>query len=181
MAFAIACSASLARIKPGERPGNSTIRSGGMAPRTATRVRTRALAAALSLAALAPAARAQTCTVALPDNVLTAAGLSTPFIVSGCDQADPAGGEATFAEAAIITPTRVFLFNPLLINAGQKFVPPTPLPALPPDATVALWFGTNAGAVRLTNKVSGVARAWAAGWDGVKARARGCPLHRCLH
>jgi hypothetical protein len=89
------------------------------------------------------------CKVTLPNNLLSAKGLSTPFILDGCDQ--KVNEQQVFVQGGIITPkNEIFIYNPLIINRGQRFVPPV-IPNIPDGSTIALWFGTNGNTVQLEN------------------------------
>ncbi|KIM64817.1 hypothetical protein SCLCIDRAFT_114250 [Scleroderma citrinum Foug A] len=118
-----------------------------------------------------PIATHSQCTLNVPDNPLTANGLSTPYELTGCNQLDFAN-EGVFVEASIFDPAtgRIEIYNPLVINAGMAstssqamnatkssaagpagagfFIPPI-MPTIPNDAIVALWFGSNANNVTL--------------------------------
>ncbi|KAJ3123203.1 hypothetical protein HK100_011689 [Physocladia obscura] len=87
------------------------------------------------------------CVVTLPNNALTATGLSTPWAVTGCDQTV----NPTFAECVSVDPATGALgvYSPLLINSGStNFVTPT-VPKLPANAVVGCWFGTNGATTTL--------------------------------
>ncbi|KAI6112150.1 hypothetical protein EDD16DRAFT_1604833 [Pisolithus croceorrhizus] len=107
------------------------------------------------------------CMLRVPNNPLTAAGLATPFELSGCNQLDFAN-QGVFVEANIFDPAtgNIQIYNPLVINAGMTstenntkrstssgeagfFFPPI-TPTLPNGAVVALWFGSNANTLTLT-------------------------------
>ncbi|KAI9324880.1 hypothetical protein DFJ73DRAFT_914741, partial [Zopfochytrium polystomum] len=96
------------------------------------------------------------CVVTLAKNPLTATGLSTPWIVSGQGCLQTAAGMPTFAECAVVDPAAntVAIYSPLLINQGQKFIPPT-VPTIPAGATVACWFGTNGATTTLKDTTNG--------------------------
>jgi hypothetical protein len=95
------------------------------------------------------------CTLAVPDNPLTATGLSSLYLLSGCDQTNP--DQAVFAEAAILrrsgNSAQILLYTPLIVNAIDPIpaANPTPVTLLPTDV-VALWFGSNADTVTLTSQ-----------------------------
>lgn len=107
------------------------------------------------------------CTLKIPNNPLTAAGLATPFELSGCNQLDFAD-QGVFVEANIFDPAtgNIQIYSPLVINAGMTstanntnhsksggsagfFIPPI-TPTVPNGAVVALWFGSNADTLTLT-------------------------------
>jgi hypothetical protein len=102
------------------------------------------------------------CTLILPKDPLTAAGLSTPFQLTNtkagevCHELDP--NQSAFVQAAILDPQsgQISIYAPLVVDKGtQPVVAPT-VPVLPPNAIVALWFGFNATNLKL--RASGFAR-----------------------
>ena len=89
------------------------------------------------------------CAIKLPDNPLTAQGLATPFTVTGCDQTQKT--LVSFAQGVIFDPNTntLSVYNPLIINEGtQPAIMPT-LPKIPNNAIISVYFGTNAGALKL--------------------------------
>jgi len=108
----------------------------------------------------ASAAYAQNCVLSVPADPLSAAGLATPYTVTGCNQRN-FGAEASFVEAAIFDPTTnsISIFHPLVVNAGDvagtNYITPV-TPTLPAGAIVGIWFGTNA--MTLTLAGSGAAQ-----------------------
>lgn len=98
------------------------------------------------------------CTLIVPPNPLTAAGLATPYRLRGshgqvCHEADVA--RTAFVEASIINPDggAVSVYHPLVIDdTTTAAVAPTP-PVLAPGAVVAVWFGYQGD--RLTLSGSG--------------------------
>lgn len=107
------------------------------------------------------------CMLKVPNNPLTAAGLATPFELSGCNQLDFAN-QGVFVEANIFDPAtgNIQIYSPLVINAGMtsvgnntkrstssggagSFITPI-TPTIPNGAVVALWFGSNANTLTLT-------------------------------
>jgi hypothetical protein len=115
--------------------------------------------AALALASLAHAQQVFDCTLTLPTNPLTAAGLATPFKLSGCDQRQFAA-QGCFAEAAILDTTNgnLSIYHPLVVNngdvAGTDFITPTPV-TLPANSVVAIWFGSNGNSLTLAGDTNG--------------------------
>jgi hypothetical protein len=90
------------------------------------------------------------CVITLPDNVFTEKGLSTPFTVDGCDQLNV--DQASFAQAGIITNNcDIFIYNPLLVSRGGKFVKPV-IPSRINESVVGIWFGTNSASITLKNQ-----------------------------
>jgi len=117
----------------------------------------------LSVAFFASLSTAQAvfdCEIAVPPNPLTAAGLATPYKVTGCNQID-FDNQGNFVEAAILDPATgaVQIYHPLIINANQTvegtdFITPV-TPTLPANAVVGIWFGSNANTVTLTGSTNG--------------------------
>jgi hypothetical protein len=102
-----------------------------------------AAAAAAAAAALAGQDAQHPCILVVPANPLTAAGLSTPYVLnSPCTMADT----ASFVQATILSPStgKVFAYQPLVIGQGNKAAIKPVVPTLPADAVVGLWFGSNA-------------------------------------
>lgn len=94
------------------------------------------------------------CALVVPNNPLTAAGLSTPFLLkSPCSQIIP--GSETFVEASIYDPATntISVYHPLVIDYGTTPAKAPVVPSLPANATVALWFGTNAAGLILIGDV----------------------------
>jgi len=111
--------------------------------------------ACMALTMVSQVALAVTCTVKIPNDPLTAKGLSSLFILSGCSQAKD--GEQTFVEGAIYDPftNTVSVYNPLIVDINTLPAANPVVPILPDGAIVALWFGTNADALVLTGDVKG--------------------------
>jgi hypothetical protein len=116
----------------------------------------------LGLAAvlLATLSYAQNCVITIPPNPLTAAGLATPYKMTGCNQID-FGNQGSFVEATILDPATgaLSVYNPLIINqdqavAGKDFITPV-TPTLPANAVVGIWFGSNALTVTLAGDTNG--------------------------
>ncbi|KAF8428034.1 hypothetical protein L210DRAFT_3564413 [Boletus edulis BED1] len=64
--------------------------------------------------------RSQNCQLQVPANPLTAQGLATPYVLTGCNQLDFAN-QGAFVEAAILDPAtgNIQIYSPLVINAGM--------------------------------------------------------------
>ena len=90
------------------------------------------------------------CTLIVPANPLTAAGLATPYQLVAtdprqgpCNEANTA--QSAFVQAAIFDPATntISIYNPLVIDQGSKpWEQPTNI-TLPAGAIVATWFGFN--------------------------------------
>ncbi len=90
------------------------------------------------------------CFLTLPNNPLSAAGLSTPFLLNApCSQT--VATQQAFAEAAIYDPATgaISIYHPLVLDAGKTAGAPPVVPNLPAGAVVALWFGFNGGVLQL--------------------------------
>ncbi len=97
----------------------------------------------------AAAAPNPNCTIIVPANPLSAAGLATPYQLTAtnpnngpCNEANAA--QSAFVQGAIIDANgAITLYNPLVIDRGTQ---PAAAPAaanVPAGSTVALWFGLN--------------------------------------
>ena len=95
------------------------------------------------------------CTLTVPANPLTPAGLAAPYVLSGtqpggaCHEADT--GQSAFVEAAIIDPATgaLSLYRPLVIDRGTQPAAAPVAPALPAGAVVGIWFGFNGDTLTL--------------------------------
>jgi hypothetical protein len=91
------------------------------------------------------------CSLAVPANPLTAAGLATPWqLGDGCSMAN-AGTEGAFVEATILAPNgSVQVYSPLVVTAGtQPAVAPT-APTIAAGSTVIIDAGFNGTNLVLT-------------------------------
>ena len=117
-----------------------------------------ATAAPAAAAAADAAAPNPDCSLIVPSNPLTAQGLSTPFRLIATD---PASGpcnesntaQSAFVEAAVFDPatSQISIYHPLVIDAGTRPAVAPVVPALPANATVALWIGFNGTNLTLTS------------------------------
>jgi hypothetical protein len=108
---------------------------------------------AANMAAAAPAAAPAAvpnpdCTLIVPENPLSAKGLSTPFQLVAtdpnggpCNEAN--GAQGAFVEAAVFNPanSQISIYHPLVIDNGTKPAVAPVVPSLPANAIVALWIG----------------------------------------
>ncbi|KAH8693546.1 hypothetical protein BGW36DRAFT_300942 [Talaromyces proteolyticus] len=98
--------------------------------------------------------QAQNCILTVPPNPLTAKGLATPYVVSGCNQID-FENEGSFVEAVIYNPAnhQLSVYHPLVVNEGSvqgtDYIQPIK-PTVASGATVGIWFGSNALTLTLT-------------------------------
>jgi len=120
------------------------------------------MAAAAPAAAAAAAAQAvpnPNCTLIVPNHVLTAHGLATPFQLVATD---PNGGpcneantaQSAFVEAAVFNPanSHISIYHPLVIDKGTKPAAAPVVPKLPANAIVALWVGFNGNNLTLAQE-----------------------------
>jgi len=119
---------------------------------------------AIPVTALAQTTPNQDCTLIVPHNPLSAAGLATPYQLTAtnpangpCNELDP--NQSAFVQGAVIDVAtgQISIYNPLVVNAGvAPAIAPTP-PALPAHRVVALWFGYNANNLTLVGADGGAA------------------------
>jgi len=114
----------------------------------------------LSAAAADPNAN---CSLIVPANPLTAAGLATPYQLTATDPAagpcnEANAAQSAFVQGAILTRDgQLTLYDPLVIDAGTQPAAPPAAAQVPAGATVALWFGFNGD--NLTLQAAGAAPA----------------------
>src|ERR1700733_5285514 len=99
----------------------------------------------------AQAAASMNCSLAVPANPLSAAGLATPWqLGDGCSMAN-AGTEGAFVEATILAPNgSLQVYSPLVVTAGtQPAVAPT-APTIAAGSTVIIDVGFNGTNLVLT-------------------------------
>jgi hypothetical protein len=104
----------------------------------------------VSKLAAAQSAPNPNCTLIVPNYPLTAAGLATPYQLLATDPNAGACHEtnvdqSAFVQAAVVDPGtgQISIYNPLVIDQGTTPAAPPVVPTLPPNAVVALWFGSN--------------------------------------
>jgi len=110
---------------------------------------TAAAATTTSAAAAAAATPNPNCTLIVPANPLTAAGLATPYqlvatnpAMGACHEAN--ANQSAFVEGAILTADgQLTLYDPLVIDQGTQPAAPTVPAQVPAGSTVGLWFGFN--------------------------------------
>jgi len=106
----------------------------------------------------AMAAASGTCTLIVPPNALSAAGLATPWQLSdGCAMTNAA--EQAFVEATILSPGgQVTVYNPLVITAGTTAAATPVAPTIAPGSQVVLDIGFNGTNLALTGSGARQAR-----------------------
>jgi hypothetical protein len=99
----------------------------------------------------AQAAASMNCTLAVPANPLSAAGLATPWqLGDGCSMAN-AGTEGAFVEATILAPNgTVTVYNPLVITAGTTAAVTPTAPTVAAGSQVEISVGFNGTNLALT-------------------------------
>jgi hypothetical protein len=92
----------------------------------------------------AQAAASMNCSLAVPANPLTAAGLATPWqLGDGCSMAS-AGTEGAFVEATILSPGgQLSVYNPLVVTAGTQPAVAPVAPAIAVGSVVEVSVGFN--------------------------------------
>ncbi len=98
----------------------------------------------------AEAANSTNCTVSVPANPLTAAGLATPWeLGDGCTWAN-GGSEGVFIDATILSPDgQLEVYNPLVIDQGTKPAVAPVAPTIAAGSQVIISVGANGNAVAL--------------------------------
>jgi len=98
----------------------------------------------------AEAANSTNCTVSVPANPLSAAGLATPWeLGDGCTWAN-GGTEGVFIDATILSPNgQLQVYNPLVIDQGTKPAVASVAPTIAPGSQVILSLGANGNALAL--------------------------------
>jgi hypothetical protein len=101
------------------------------------------------------------CVLIVPARPLTAAGLATPYQLTGPGGQDPAGSGCTqanpnlqaFVQATILNPAtgKLWVYEPLVITAGTTPAAAPEQPRLPKGAVVNLMFGFNGGNLKLAS------------------------------
>ena len=96
------------------------------------------------------------CTLIVPKNPLSAAGLATPYQLVATDAGMGVCHEgntlqSAFVQAAIFDPATnsISIYNPLVIDKGATAAIAPIVPKLPANAIVAIWFGYNGGNLTL--------------------------------
>jgi len=126
----------------------------------------------------APARAANTdCSLVVPADPLTAAGLATPWLLTGPDGADPAASGcqqsnpnlSAFVQATILDPVtgKLSVYEPLVITLGTDPAAAPVVPRLPRRAVVDIMIGFNGGNLRLVGARPGtLSRARCVNGDG---------------
>jgi len=98
----------------------------------------------------AEAANSTNCSVSVPANPLSAAGLATPWeLGDGCTWAN-GGSEGVFIDATILSPNgQLQVYNPLVIDQGTKPAVAPVAPTIAAGSQVIISVGANGNAVAL--------------------------------
>jgi hypothetical protein len=107
----------------------------------------------------AQAAASMNCSLAVPANPLTAAGLATPWqLGDGCSMAN-AGTEGAFVEATILSPGgQLSVYSPLVVTAGTQPAAAPAAPAIPAGSVVEISVGFNGTNLYLTGAGAGAGK-----------------------
>src|SRR2546421_6381660 len=96
------------------------------------------------------------CTLVVPENPLSAKGLSTPYQLTATDRRKGACHEANdaqsaFVEATVLDPATgaISVYHPLVIDKDRRPGASPVTPALPAGAVVGIWFGYNGDTLTL--------------------------------
>jgi hypothetical protein len=96
------------------------------------------------------------CSLIVPADPLSAAGLATPYQLVAtdprqgpCSERDP--GQAAFVEASVIDPATgaVSVYHPLVVDQHSRPAAAPVAPKLPQGAVVGIWFGSNGNVLSL--------------------------------
>jgi hypothetical protein len=128
----------------------------GKTERLNVQMQNAAMAAAGNKPPAPPATPNPDCTLIVPKNALTAAGLATPYQLTAtnpglgaCNESNTA--QSAFVQAAIFDPATgaISIYNPLVVDKGDNPLVPPVVPTLPNGAIVATWFGYNGNNLQL--------------------------------
>ncbi len=102
----------------------------------------------------AQAANLVTCALEVPDQPLSATGLATPYHLVGvggtkCNEGN--ANTAAFVQGLVLDPATgaLAVYDPLVTDEGTEPAVAPPVPTLPANAVVALWFGFNGDVLKL--------------------------------
>jgi hypothetical protein len=95
------------------------------------------------------------CSLVVPADPLSAAGLATPYRLTShhggrCRESNTA--QSAFVEAAILDPAsgQIAIYRPLVVDKAGAAAPPVPV-SLPAGAVVGIWFGFQGTTLTLDN------------------------------
>jgi hypothetical protein len=96
------------------------------------------------------------CTLVVPKNPLTAAGLATPYQLVATNKGDGPCNEANadqsaFVEATVLDPATgaLSMYRPLVVDQGTDPAAAPVMPMLPDNAVVGIWFGFQGNVLKL--------------------------------
>lgn len=104
----------------------------------------------------APVAPNPDCTLIVPANPLSAAGLATPYQLTAtharngrCEESNAA--QSAFVQAVVLNPATgaVAVYAPLVVDEGTKPAVAPVVPTLAPGTVVGIWFGYNGTNLKL--------------------------------
>lgn len=106
------------------------------------------------------------CTLIVPPQPLTAAGLAMPYQLTATDPNngpcnESNAGQSAFVQGAILDPAtgQISIYNPLVIDQGTSAAIAPKAPTLPANAVVGLWFGSNGNTLTLMGTSSNLQEA----------------------
>jgi hypothetical protein len=122
-------------------------------------------ACALAVAPTAEAPPNPACSLIVPADPLSPAGLATPYQLVATDPAQGAchqanAAQSAFVQAVILDPAtgQLSTYAPLVIDGGTRPAVAPTAPTLPANAVVALWFGYNGDTLTLQAGARGALR-----------------------
>lgn len=98
------------------------------------------------------------CTLDVPADPLSAAGLAQPWFLENATQACAENAQTgAFAQATILDPAtgQLSVYYPLVVPQGQTPAAPPVVPVLPPGAVVTVWTGFNGNQLKLAGPGAG--------------------------
>ncbi|HWC79165.1 MAG TPA: hypothetical protein VG756_04295 [Pseudonocardiaceae bacterium] len=97
------------------------------------------------------------CTLTVPTNPLSAAGLATPYQLTATDPAmgpcnEANANQSAFVEAAVLTSAgQLTLYDPLVVDRGTQPAAAPVAAQVPAGSTVGIWFGFNGTTLTLAS------------------------------
>lgn len=123
----------------------------------------------------AQAAASMNCSLAVPANPLSAAGLATPWqLGDGCSMAN-AGTEGAFVEATILAPNgQLSVYSPLVVTAGTQPAAAPVAPVIAAGSVVEISIGFNGTNLFLTGAGANAGRCVDASGQSVFGQVSAC-------
>jgi hypothetical protein len=117
------------------------------------------------ISAAPPAVPNPDCTLIVPLEPLSAAGLATPYRLTATDPAkgpchEANAAQSAFVQAAVFDPATgaIAIYNPLVSDRGSEPAAAPVVPVVPAGAIVAIWFGYDG--TNLTLEAEAGSRLW---------------------